>query len=108
MSAIGASSRLSAARRPAAAVARIVLNWLFLVKNCLGLQLLAIATGYFARKSAARSSVRVSTRLWVADIAGIGITQGVLLFVVGHISEWTLYLWFWVLPWLTINRFING
>ena len=82
--------------------------WLFLVKNCLGLQVLAIAMGYFARNSAARPSVRASTRLWVADIAGIGITQGVLLFVVGHISEWTLYLWFWVLPWLTINRFING
>ena len=31
MSAIGASSRLSAARRPAAAVARIVLNWLSIV-----------------------------------------------------------------------------
>src|SRR5438445_5789476 len=82
--------------------------WLFLVKNCLGLQLLAIATGYFARNSAARPSVRASTRLWVADIAGIGITQGVLLFVVSHVGVWTLYLWLWVLPWLTIVRFLNG
>jgi len=82
--------------------------WLFLVKSCLGVQLLAIATGYFARNSAARPSARGSTRLWIADIAGIGITQGVLLFVVIHMSAWPLYLWLWVLPWLTINRFVNG
>jgi fatty acid desaturase len=82
--------------------------WLFLLKTCFGLQLVTVAAGYLSTHAARKHSAAVSARRWMADVAAIGITQGVLLGAVSCIGTWTLYLWLWVLPWLTINRLING
>jgi fatty acid desaturase len=82
--------------------------WYFLMKNCLGLQLFSIAGSYLSGHSPAEDAVEIPARRWMLDIAGIVAMQGVLLLVVSRIAPWTWYLWLWVLPWLTINRFVAG
>jgi len=82
--------------------------WYFLLCTCLGLQLFAIAKGYFAEHAPGQPSVHGAPRRWLLDVMGVAVTQCFLLFLLSRIVPWTFYLWLWVLPWLTINRFIAG
>jgi fatty acid desaturase len=81
--------------------------WLFLLKNCLGLQLVSIAQGYVAEPPGRRRVHRRSRR-WALDVAGVAIVQCAVFLLFTLIASPTYYLWLWVLPWLTINRFIAG
>src|SRR5262249_36732870 len=82
--------------------------YLFVLKSCLGLQLFAIAAGYFSAHGPSEKSAAVSARQWIVDILRIVFAPALLFGAVSSVGGWALYLWLWVLPWLTVNRMING
>jgi len=78
---------------------------MFFVKNCLGLQFAHIAIEYFWSP---RATPMKSGRGWVKDVAAIAAVQLLLVGLIALVAPWHYYLWFWMLPWLTVNRFIAG
>ena len=78
----------------------------FFVKTCLGLQLAQIATEYFW--SPRGSSTTEERSNWLPDVLPVVAVQALLFVFIATVAPWHFYLWFWVLPWLTINRFVAG
>ena len=82
------------------------LVWFF-IRTCFGVQVFSIARRYLTRTgSAARAGERDVPS--VADILVVILMQIILFFIIVSFAPWHYYLWFWILPWITLNRFIAG
>ena len=79
-------------------------GWFF-VKNCLGLQLVEIAIEYFWSP---RAAPKRSGAGWLQDGVPLAAVQALLIGLVALVAPWHYYVWFWLLPWLTVNRFVAG
>jgi fatty acid desaturase len=78
--------------------------WSFAFLTVTGLQLFSIARGYFSPDE--KINERVSLVTWVGDGLAILAVQAVIFTVVASMAPWTFYIWFWLLPWFTINRLL--
>jgi len=80
----------------------------FFLRTCLGLQLFEIVKGYLAAPAQGQQAPQVAPQRWWRDVAGVAVVQAMLLLLLSSIASWRVYLGLWLLPWLTINRFIAG
>jgi fatty acid desaturase len=77
----------------------------FFLKNCLGLQLIEIVREYFGSPRA--TPVKDGSR-WVKDVLAMLVVQVLLFGLIASVAPWHYYVWLWLLPWLTVNRFVAG